>query len=86
MPIVEIDLDSPVPRYRQLTDILRRQIVSGELTGRLPGEKTIMQEYGLSQGTVRHALLILRSEGLIVTTPGLASYVQDSGTPREPEG
>ncbi|MGH3068979.1 MAG: GntR family transcriptional regulator [Streptosporangiaceae bacterium] len=74
---MSIDLDSPVPRWRQLADILRRQIVSGELAGRLPGEKTLMQEYGLSQGTVRHALAALREEDLIVTTPGLASYVVD---------
>lgn len=80
---MEIDLDSPVPRYRQLADYLRRQIAAGTLTGRLPGEKHLMQDYGLSQGTVRKALAILRDEGLVETTAGLGTYVV-SKPPRNP--
>lgn len=72
-----------MPRYRQLADHLRRQIQNGELTGRIPGEKHLMQETGLAQGTVRKALAILRSEGLITTTPGLGSYVTGAG-PSQP--
>lgn len=77
---MKIDHASGVPRYRQLADWLRGQIERGEITGRLPGEHHIMQETGLSQGTVRHALALLRDEGLINTTPGLGSYVTGSDT------
>jgi DNA-binding GntR family transcriptional regulator len=72
-----IDPDLPEPPYRQLAAILRGQIERGELTGRLPGEKTLMQEYGLAMGTVRKAVKLLRDEGLIVTTPGWGSYVAE---------
>ena len=73
-----IDPNLPVPRWRQLADILRERIESGELTGRLPGEVHLMQEYGLAHGTVRKALKELRDEGLIITTPGLGSFVAAS--------
>ena len=76
---MEIDPGSPVPRWRQLADILRGQIGDGELTGRIPGEKHLMQQYGLALGTVRKALALLRDEGLITTTPGLGSFATGSG-------
>jgi GntR family transcriptional regulator len=72
---VTIDLDQPVPPYRQLAAILRGKIASGDLSGRLPSEKTLMQEYHLAHGTVRKALALLRDEGLVQTTPGWGTYV-----------
>ncbi len=83
---MSIDLGSPVPRWRQLANLLRAQIERGELTGRIPGEKHLMQHYGLAQGTVRHALAQLRSEGLITTTPGLGSYVTGTVPDRPDDG
>jgi len=72
---VTIDLEQPTPPYRQLAAILRDKIASDELTGRLPSEKTLMQEYGLAHGTVRKAIAVLRDEGLVQTTPGWGTYV-----------
>jgi DNA-binding GntR family transcriptional regulator len=69
----EIDHASGVPPYRQLAATLRAQIGAGTLTGRLPSEKTLGQTFGLAQGTVRKALAILRSEGLIETAHGWGS-------------
>jgi Bacterial regulatory proteins, gntR family len=76
--VAAIDHDSAVPPYRQLAAILRGQIESGELAGRMPGEKTLMQEYGLALGTVRKAVKLLRDEGLIETVPGWGSYTRGS--------
>ncbi|HEU5419457.1 MAG TPA: winged helix-turn-helix domain-containing protein [Streptosporangiaceae bacterium] len=72
---VTINPDLPIPPWKQLAAILRERITSGELTGRLPGEKHLMQEYGLAMGTVRKAVKQLRDDGLIQTTPGMGSYV-----------
>ncbi len=36
-----------------------------------------MGEHGVSRGTVRHALEILRNEGLIQTFPGRGTFVSD---------
>lgn len=71
-----IDRDSPVAPWRQLAAILRGQIASGELVNRLPGEKHLMQEYGLALVTVRKAMACLREEGVIITVPGMGSYVR----------
>ena len=72
-----IDLGHPPPPYRQLAAILRDQIESGKLAGRMPSEKTLMQEYGLAHGTVRKAIAVLRDAGLVQTTPGWGSYVTE---------
>jgi GntR family transcriptional regulator len=69
-----IDPARGVPPYQQLYAILRAQIVSGEITGRLPSENHLAQEYGLAVGTVRKAIRMLRDEGLITTAPGWGSY------------
>jgi DNA-binding GntR family transcriptional regulator len=70
--------------YRQLADRLRERIQAGEWTGRLPGEKTLAQEYEVALGTVRKAFAILRDEGLIQTDRGWGSYVTGTKPPRNP--
>jgi DNA-binding GntR family transcriptional regulator len=73
-----IDYDSADPPSRQLAAILRRQIESGQIDGRLPGEKHLQQEYGLALATVRKAIKILRDEGLVRTVPGWGTFVAKS--------
>lgn len=70
-----IDPDVPVAPWRQLATILRDKITNGELTGRMPSERTLTQEYGLAHGTVRKAIALLRHEGLVETVAGLGTYV-----------
>lgn len=72
--VEQIDPDSDVPPYRQLASILRDQIASGEISGRLPSEKDLMQTYGLAAGTVRKSLALLREADLIHTVHGWGSY------------
>ena len=67
------------PLYRQVADELRVQIQQRELTpGRqLPTEARMMARYGVSRNTVRLALGVLRTEGLVVTGQGRGSFVAD---------
>lgn len=60
-----LDLDSPVPLWQQLADILREGISSGQYTGRLPSAKTLAQEYEVSHKTSERALHHLVDEGLL---------------------
>jgi GntR family transcriptional regulator len=72
---VKISYDSAEPPYRQLAAILRARIESGEISIRLPGEKSLVQESGLAQGTVRKAIALLREAGLVRTVPGWGTYI-----------
>jgi GntR family transcriptional regulator len=71
----QIDRDSAVPYYQQLADILREQITSGELTGKLRSQTRLATQYGVNPLTVRKALQLLRDEGLIRTYLGSGSEV-----------
>jgi GntR family transcriptional regulator len=70
---------NPIPLYTQLADILRERIRSGELPPRslLPSESYLQQEQGVSRGTVRMAISILRDEGLVVTISGRGTFVRE---------
>lgn len=65
--------------YRQLADELRRQIGSGEIPVHrpIPSKKTLIQQYGVSPGTVERALDVLKDEGLLETVQGRGLYVTD---------
>jgi DNA-binding GntR family transcriptional regulator len=67
----------PTALYVQLASILREKITSGELQPgqALPSESYLQQEHGVSRGTVRQAVRMLRDEGLVVTMGGRGSFV-----------
>ena len=71
----QIDRASGVQPYRQLADILRRQIGASAEGYRLPAEKALAAQYDVSPATVRKALDELRREGLVETVPGYGSRV-----------
>jgi len=75
---VTIDHEGETPLWRQLADILRAQIESGELPpGRMvPSETTLVQRYGLARGTVRKALDWLEDQGLVNRVTGRGTFVR----------
>src|SRR5919107_4351372 len=73
-------IDPPADRAvsRQLADLLRDQIESGE-RGRgepLPSELRLAQEYGISRTTVRQAIAQLRTEGLVTVERPRGTFVR----------
>jgi GntR family transcriptional regulator len=72
-----VDHMDPTPLYVQLANVLRDMIESGELQPRasLPSESYLQQEHGISRGTVRMAVAILRDEGLVITIGGRGTFV-----------
>ncbi len=87
MIMSEYDPLAPVPRYRQIAEILRRRIEQGELIPDrpIPSEVQLEQEFGVARATARKAVALLREWGLITTVPGLGSYVlpEDRWTRRD---
>jgi GntR family transcriptional regulator len=74
-----LDDQTSRPLYRQVADDLRGQIQRQELTpgGQLPTEAKLMDEYGVSRNTIRLALGLLRTEGLVITGQGRGSFVAE---------
>jgi GntR family transcriptional regulator len=66
--------------YVQVANDVGRRIAEGEITQKLPGERSFAEEYGVAYTTVRHAMAVLRERGIIVTVHGRGTFV----TPREP--
>lgn len=66
--MINPEADRPV--YKQLADLVRGQIVRGELRPgqRLPAELTYVERHGISRDSVRRAMGVLRGEGLIITS------------------
>lgn len=60
------------PAYQQVADQLRDLVTRGELApgDRLPSESELASLFGVSRSTVREALRVLTSGGLLVTTRG----------------
>lgn len=75
----EVDHHDPVPVYQQLAAIIRDQIERGELAPRspVPSESYLQQRYGVSRGTARKAVELLRSEGIVYTVPQRGTYVAE---------
>jgi GntR family transcriptional regulator len=76
--VSKVDHLDPTPLSVQLANVLREMITSGALAPRtpLPSESYLQQEYGVSRGTVRTAVAILRNENLVVTIGGRGTYVR----------
>jgi GntR family transcriptional regulator len=65
-------------RYAALAAALRARVVAGEWPpgGALPAEQTLASEHGVALGTLRHALELLASDGLIERIQGRGTFVR----------
>jgi GntR family transcriptional regulator len=76
---VDVDRRADRPLYLQLADVLRAQIHNGQYPpgDRLPSESALIAAHDVSRGTVRDAIGVLRSEGLVVVEHGRGAYVRN---------
>ena len=65
-------------RYEHVAEKLRTAIVRGRLRpgARLPSERALADEFGVSRATIVSALQLLRGERLIETRRGAGSWVR----------
>ncbi|SCL13505.1 GntR family transcriptional regulator [Micromonospora inyonensis] len=77
---MRIDPRSHTPIYIQLADLLREKIESGEFApgSTLPSELQLSQEHQIGRESVRMAVALLRSEGLIRTSRGRGTWVREA--------
>lgn len=70
-----------VPAYVRLADLIRQDIAAGRLTPgqAIPSERTLGQTHGLGRHTIRKAISLLRSEGLVSVVRGHGVVVREHG-------
>jgi|SRR5262245_52586204 len=66
-----------IPRYHRIAEALRTQITQGDLTpgARLPNQRKLAREFGVTLMTLRQALEVLEREKLIARHHGLGTFV-----------
>lgn len=67
-----------VPKYLQVANAIRAQIRAGVLKSgdRLPSTNQLIAEYGVSYGSVRAAVLVLKTERIVEGRQGDGVYVK----------
>ena len=70
-------MDTTIPKYVLVEDYIRQQIKTGEITDKLPGERTLAAELGYSYMTIRKAIENLVNEGVLYKIPTKGTYVAD---------
>ena len=79
--MTELPFAPLTPRLRRSSSIaaeLRRLISSGQLKpgDQLPTEATLCRQFGVSRTTLREAIQMLRTSGLLDVTPGRGSFIR----------
>ncbi len=74
-----IDANAPTPIGQQLRAILLNQIEAGVYAPRrkVPSERVLAEQFGISRTSVREALTHLLSKGVLCRTVGRGTYVAD---------
>lgn len=78
MRVTVLDPMGDRPLFRQLADLLRDRIHSGELKpgDQLPTQKELTAQHDVSTSVVREAVDVLRGEGLVETFQGRGTLVR----------
>lgn len=76
-PLARPDAGSRVPRYLQVASALRRRISEGfwPVGGRIATLEELETEFGVARVTVRQAIDLLASEGLVKSHQGRGTFV-----------
>jgi DNA-binding GntR family transcriptional regulator len=79
-PRVQIDYESGEKVYLQIARIIRDRIIRGELPvgAQIPSGNQMKQEWGVNRLTGAQAVEELRKAGLVVTRPGVGTFVAAS--------
>lgn len=69
--------------YIQLADLLRSQIVYGDLSGKISGVRELAQQYSVNFKTANKAVSRLVSEGILYRLQGKGTFVADTVAAKE---
>jgi GntR family transcriptional regulator len=85
-PTITIDLNAPVPVYRQIADAMRHLLVNGELQpgDQVPTVRQLAIDLGVHFNTVAQAYRVLADEGWVDLKRRRGATVLDRRTPAAP--
>jgi DNA-binding HxlR family transcriptional regulator len=67
-------------KFQRLRERLRESVTTGELAGKLPGERTLAKRFQVNAKTLSKALTDLAAEGLLDRSIGRGTYVKSATT------
>ena len=68
-------MNGTTPKYEVIENNLKQAILSHEMTGKIPGERVLAKEYGVSYMTLRKAVDNLVAENYLYRVPARGTYV-----------
>ena len=79
----QVPFHSAIPRYHQIAQTLRQQAAAGALGigGGTATEARLCEQFGVSRTTIRHALALLKQEGVLHSRQGVGTRLSGL-TPR----
>src|SRR5262245_44436804 len=85
-PTITIDLNAPVPVYRQIVDTMRHLLVDGALQpgDQVPTVRQLAVDLGVHFNTVARAYRVLADEGWLDLKPRRGAVVLDRRKPAAP--
>jgi len=71
--------ESPIPIYKQMADLIRHQVLRGELGpgDQLPSEWSLAITFKISRSSVRRAIELLSQTGMVTRIHGKGNYIRD---------
>ncbi|MFC7719998.1 GntR family transcriptional regulator [Nonomuraea recticatena] len=81
-----LDRDGPVPIYKQVAELIRARIESGELKPGepVPSEAQLEADYEIARTTARRVARELREQGVAYTIQGEGTFVGEPWNPPRP--
>jgi len=73
-------------KFQRLRERVRQAVTSGELSGKLPGERELAKRFHVNAKTLSKALTDLAAEGLLERSIGRGTFVKGSEPPRTAQG
>jgi hypothetical protein len=77
-PSAHLDETSLSYKFQRLREKLRQAVTSGELSGKLPGERALAKRFHVNAKTLSKALTDLAAEGLLERSIGRGTFVKGS--------
>src|SRR5271169_4361516 len=71
-------------KFQRLREKIRQAVESGELSGKLPGERELARRFHVNAKTLSKALTDLAAEGLLSRSIGRGTFVRGAASPGSP--